>query len=549
MHRLRNLPVWSKILLGFLLLIVVFLISASIFLDGMVDRQLKKMISNSNDQLYHFEYSKLRINLFTGNLTLYDLKITADSSLFIEFKKQHRAPRYLITGDAKFVKLKHLNWLTYLASKKISGSNLIIESPDIALTQFSNPSNEPDTPGRAGKIIAERLNGLSLDAFQIMNAAVRYKYIDSQLNPAVEYQFQNIDFKIEDLRLKRKGKLKEVSLSNYELSLNKYEFHSPDSMYVIQLNNFGYSLKDDAASLKSFIVKPRLAEKEYSKLKFQKERNELKVENVTCKGIDIISLVEKGVLKIKSAHVPSGSWDLYLNRIPKLPPPREDPVPVQKLKNLPFYIDIRELSVGKFQLRYKEYNPATEKDGILNFNDISGTFKNLTNIPNVISANPELKVSLYAKLMNIGKFNANFNFLLNDESGKFDVNASLGKMDAIQFNPGFIALNKLEITSGTVDTLFCSGSGNENGAAGDVNMLYHGLHVSVLAKDKNTNELKKKGFFSLIANIFVKNDNPKKKEPVRTAHNLRIKRGPERSFFNLLWMILFTGIGKIATGK
>jgi hypothetical protein len=320
-------------------------------------------------------------------------------------------------------------------------------------------------------------------------------------------------------------------------------------MYVIQLNNCGYSLKKDEASFKSFLISPRLSEKDYAKRKFQQERNDLKFENVSLKGLDIVALIERGILLVKSVNVPSGSWDLYLNRVPPPPPPRVDPVPVQRLRKIPLPLHIDELTVENFQLRYKEYNPATEKDGLINFNDISGTIRNVTNIQSQINTNPQLKVSLAAKLMNIGRFKADFNFLLDDESGKFNVNASLGRMEASQFNPGFIALNKIEITSGTLDTLFCKGSGDESGAAGDVNMLYHGLHVSVLAKDKKTNVLQKKGFFSLIANIFIKNDNPKKDEPVRTAHNLRIKRGPERSFFNLLWMILFTGIGKIATGK
>jgi hypothetical protein len=47
----------------------------------------------------------------------------------------------------------------------------------------------------------------------------------------------------------------------------------------------------------------------------------------------------------------------------------------------------------------------------------------------------------------------------------------------------------------------------------------------------------------------VKNDNPKEDEAVRVADKIVLKRDPRRSFFNMLWMSLFTGIVKIVSGK
>jgi hypothetical protein len=107
----------------------------------------------------------------------------------------------------------------------------------------------------------------------------------------------------------------------------------------------------------------------------------------------------------------------------------------------------------------------------------------------------------------------------------------------------------VEIKKGVLDEMTCRGSGNQNALRGDVALLYHDLHIAVLEKDEESGGFKRKTFTSLAANILVKNDNPKKDEAIRTAKNIFLKRDPQKSYFNLLWMALFTGIGQIVAGK
>jgi len=320
-------------------------------------------------------------------------------------------------------------------------------------------------------------------------------------------------------------------------------------MYLMEMNNFEYNSRNDKAVFSSFAIHPLLSESDYSKLPFQKERNDLKFENITLQGLDILSLIDRGEIRMKQMKIGAGSWNVYLSRIPPLPPSRKEVVPAQKLMKIRVPLIIEEFQVENFQLKYKEFNTATKETGRVNFNDISGKIDHITNIISEINRNAHAKMAMRARLMNSGPFKANFDFLLNDVTGRFSVTASLGRMDATELNPGFIPLNKIEIKKGTIDEMSCSGSGNENFAKGDASLLYHDLHISIMGKDKNADTLKRKSLVSLVANIFVKNDNPKKGEPVRKAQNILIKRDPKRSYFNMLWMVLFTGIVKIATGK
>jgi hypothetical protein len=153
--------------------------------------------------------------------------------------------------------------------------------------------------------------------------------------------------------------------------------------------------------------------------------------------------------------------------------------------------------------------------------------------------------NLDARLMGTGKFDARFDFLLSDPSGKFSVEARLGKMEGELLNPGFVALNKVEIKKGTIDELHCTGTGNESAIHGDVSLLYHDLHIAVMKRDNDADTMKRRSVVSMVANAFVINDNPKKDEPIRVANNISLTRDRRKSYFNMLWMALFEGIIKI----
>jgi hypothetical protein len=72
--------------------------------------------------------------------------------------------------------------------------------------------------------------------------------------------------------------------------------------------------------------------------------------------------------------------------------------------------------------------------------------------------------------------------------------------------------------------------------------LYENIKISLLKKDSA--DLVKKGFMSVIANIALKNDNPQNGK-TRTA-SIDYQRDTTRSFFNLLWKSIYSGVKKIS---
>ena len=73
-------------------------------------------------------------------------------------------------------------------------------------------------------------------------------------------------------------------------------------------------------------------------------------------------------------------------------------------------------------------------------------------------------------------------------------------------------------------------------------MKYSDLKVDVLKRGKKSNDVKKKGLKSLVANIIVKNNNPG--NGALREVNPHYDRNVQKSFFNLVWKTIFTGMKK-----
>jgi hypothetical protein len=88
--------------------------------------------------------------------------------------------------------------------------------------------------------------------------------------------------------------------------------------------------------------------------------------------------------------------------------------------------------------------------------------------------------------------------------------------------------------------------GNERSATGEVKFIYDHLKINILKKDDDTHQLKRKGLMSLFANVLAINDsNPPDNGKVKVVHT-QYTRDPKKSFFNLVWKTLFTGIKETA---
>jgi len=99
---------------------------------------------------------------------------------------------------------------------------------------------------------------------------------------------------------------------------------------------------------------------------------------------------------------------------------------------------------------------------------------------------------------------------------------------------------------GTINKLHFNITGTDSMSDGSVLLLYDNLKISLLKKDEEEGTLNKKVLVSLFANFVMKNSNSGENPRVVEVHFDRILN---KSFFNLIWKTIFTGIKQSAGMK
>src|SRR4051812_48675265 len=74
----------------------------------LLQQQLKEMVLNSTDSLYHIEYSDFDLDLGSGNATLSDFKLVPDSVVYQKLVALKKAPDNLFTLSVKKLSIKNV---------------------------------------------------------------------------------------------------------------------------------------------------------------------------------------------------------------------------------------------------------------------------------------------------------------------------------------------------------------------------------------------------------------------------------------------------------
>ncbi len=130
----------------------------------------------------------------------------------------------------------------------------------------------------------------------------------------------------------------------------------------------------------------------------------------------------------------------------------------------------------------------------------------------------------------------NFKFLLDSKNGDFFANGHTGSFDALKMNQVSIPMALIKINSGKINSIDFHLQGNNTSARGKFLMNYDGMKVDVLKRDKDTKKIKKRGLLSLAANMVVNNNNS------GSSVTPEYGRDIYKSFFNLVWKTIFTGM-------
>ena len=543
---IRRIPVWLKITIGFVLLLLVGgAIGINIYLNNLVNKRLREMVGESSDGLYRLEYRDIDFNAFSGNITIYNAELIPDTAVFSKLQQANRAPRFLVGGKTDKLALKNVRWFAFMNNRKLKIGSLLIERPEFNLVQYRELQRDSanKSPG-AFEFISKNVRDLSLNIFSIHDAMIHYQVADTVAKERTINTIEHLDLGFTKVHFAGDDTAnRHLAADDYFIDLKEYKHRTADSLYWVTIAGFRYNSKQRKATLESFIADPRYSEANFSKkLGYQETRYEAKLKNISAEGFDMSALLEENELRMSKMSIESGSANFYMNR--GYPLPREDIKNVvisQRILNLDIPLLIESFSIGNLGLTYKEYNPLSGRAGVLKFESISGKAVNVTNLPAVIAQHPQMKVDINGRLLGSG-VRASLRFDLDKPDGRFNATLEADQIGAEHLNGILAPMALIEARQGLLQKLECSVTGTANKAAANVKLLYEDLKIDILKKEGKT--LEKKGLKSIFANILVFDDNPKD-GTLRTANHVQKNRRFAKSFFNLAWSAVAAGIIEI----
>jgi hypothetical protein len=204
-------------------------------------------------------------------------------------------------------------------------------------------------------------------------------------------------------------------------------------------------------------------------------------------------------------------------------------------------LNIDSIRLLNGNISYTEHAKGANEPGNLNFNKIHASIYKISNNTIYKTRSAFLKLSCDALLMEKGKINVRLNAKLFDPSNTFSVNGTLTGMEAKELNP-FLEKNAfVYVTSGKIDRMKFSFTSDNSSSSGQMNLLYHGLNLTVKNKRSDDTTAFRERFISAIANSKILSSNPIPGENARTE-TIYYRRDPEKFLFNYCAKSILSGI-------
>jgi hypothetical protein len=358
------------------------------------------------------------------------------------------------------------------------------------------------------------------------------------------FSLGNIAIKINDVKASQVKKL-ELHPMNFtkeaEVAVDRFSLKSEDGRYNYLLNNISINSLQKQLEVSSFHIEPYTTEKEFARrAHFQNDRFDIKMAGIVLKNIDMNGLLDK---RIEASQLVIDKMKATISRDLHKPLEKKSRVGnylSQLIQKLDQPVNISRTRINDAFIEYRENEKISDSVGVVNFQNSKLSLSNMTNIPSAIQKNNELDLSFNTKVFGSIPLKGNFKFILNSPDGNFSASGHTKGFDALILNRVSIPMALINIRKGKINSIDFHFTGNNTSASGQFTMKYEKLKVDVLKRDENTKEIKKRGIASLAANLVVENNNPDSKG-LRTV-TPQYDRNIYKSFFNLVWKTVFTGM-------
>lgn len=509
---------WKLLIgLGSLLVLAVIL---NIGLNIWINSQLPKIINRKNDSAYFITYKNLDVSMWRGYIKADQIVIVPKAALKDSINKSG------IYAKVKGLEVRDFKIWDLAFSDKLKARSITVEQPKVLLYQKNEKENVRNS------VVAPFEKIISVSDIYLNHGDL--KIIKVKDNKAV-LSVNNINFNLDGIVITEAILNDKIPFqySNYKLSCDSLYFH-PNEFYHIKTNKLT-STKSDL-NIEKFQMLPTYSRKEYvAKMKTEKDIYTLLCDSVNVSKVDWGFKADDFFFHCNTVDLERVSANIYRSKEPADDLTKKH-LYNKMLRDLKFDLKVDTLKVRNSILEYEEEKSTEFGAGKLTMSAFNLTATSISSGFKKTSL-PDLKIKINCSFMNAAPLDVNWKFNVMDKNDGFTIVGRMKNFETekiIPFSKPYINVT----TKGIMDQVYFNFRGNDKMSSGAFKVEYDDLKFTVYKKG---DPKKKNKLLTFVAKIFVKKDS---KDKLKEAQ-IEVKRVPEKSFYNLLWVSIMEGLKKI----
>jgi len=544
-------PVW-KWVIGVIVFLIIALTSAAMYFTShwkpILETKLKDLVQNSSDSLYTLSYDDLDLNVALGHITLKNLKILPDSTVYKQLEAAKKAPDNQYAIEVNELKIRDVSIRNIVLNKVLDLKRIVLDHPDVRIINTYHSyndtiSNEPK------KTLYEKIkdNLTSIKVQDIQLDSINFKYRQVQNGKHQDFTLKKVSLSVHDILIDSTSAddtSRFFHTKMIDVHVPGFEYLTPDGYYKVSFKDLKLNTKDRSILLTQAIYRPTMSKPAFYKKKKQATSYiELSFDTLRFDDFDFISLLNNKQIHSKRAFVKDGKVSIYSDKhYPKYPVIKTGFSPHQQLMKMKTVLGIDTVLVENVDVAYTEMSGKFDREGTITFTDARGTLSNVTNDSALLAKNKWMRADLRAKVMDTGLLKVQFGFDMTSKNGFHTYKGNLAPMSILPFNRIIRPLLNVEVGSGNVKSISFNMQGTDYKNWGEFRFDYNNLKINILKKPGEDNNRRSMKIVSFLVNHFFVNESNPDEKGIHHVGKVDYTRDPHHTFFKTLWQSLLDGI-------
>lgn len=514
----------------------------------LLDTKIKQLVSQATDNLYTITYDDIHVNLLLGNITIDNLQLVSDSSVYKKLELVKKAPDNRFEISINRLKIKSFGIRRVLMEKELFLNDITVETPTIHVINEVHRYN--DTVSRGSKKplyekIKDNLKKIQVRAVNLND--IDFKYTQVQKGVYQDFEVKKVKVRIDDVLIdstSEHDKQRFYHTKMIDIEVPGFTYKTPDGFYKINFDQLKINSKNRNVLLTKVAYQPTL-----NKAAYYRKKGEggsymvLKMDTLLLTGFNFAELSRDKKIYAQNARLKNGSLSIYSDKHYKSPPTSQiGNAPHMKLMQMSTRLGIDSLILDNIGITYAEMSDEYSQIGTITFDHTYGTILNVTNDSAKLLKQKLMRANLSSNFMNAGKLSTNFVFDMTSKVGAYTYKGTLGKMDLTVVNKMIRPLLNVEVKSGNLSQITFDIWANDYRSKGTFKMDYDDLKVNILSEPGDDGRREKKGLLSFMINQVLFNPSNPDLYGKYTVGHINKRRDPNHPFFKAMWQTLLVGI-------